>query len=113
MTCMIGFSGRYSFVWNYTDLSIIWFFPSFLFTTVVTGSFKRHDLILECMCFTIISTFNLILLATGTTGQDGRKTGRLYRLVRLVVSCPSFLALKYKKLSYFVILFDFLGNHYN
>ena len=81
--------------------------------TVMTGCFKRHDLILECMCFTIISTFNLIPSATGTTGQDGHKTRRLYRLVQLVVSCPSFLALKYKKLSYFVILFDFLGNRYD
>ena len=54
------------------------------------------------MRFTIISTFNLIPLATGTTGQNGRKTQRLYRHVRLVVSCPSFLALKYRKFSHFV-----------
>ena len=50
----------------------------FSFTTVMTGCFKRHDLILECMCFTIISTFNLIPSATGMTGRDGRKTQRLY-----------------------------------
>ena len=85
----------------------------FSFMTVTTGCFKRHDLILECMCFTIISTFKMITLATGMTGRDGHKTWRLYRLVRLVISCPSFLALKYKKLSYFVILFDFLSNCYD
>ena len=57
---------------------------------------------LKYVCFTMISTFNLTPLATGTTGRDGRKTLRFYRLVRLVTSCPSLLALKYKELSYFV-----------
>ena len=31
-------------------------------------------LVLNCMCFTLISTFNLIPSATGMTGQNGRKT---------------------------------------
>ena len=81
--------------------------------TVTTGCFKRHDLILECMCFTLISTFNLIPSATGTTGQNGRKTQRLYQRVRLVISCPSFLALKYRKFSCFVFLSELLGNCYD
>ena len=28
----------------------------------------------QCMCFTVISTFNLILSATGMTGRNSRKT---------------------------------------
>ena len=44
------------------------------------------------MCFTVISTFNLIPSATGTTGRNGRKTYRFYRLIRLVASCPSLTA---------------------
>ena len=43
-----------------------------------------------------VPTFSLTPLATGTTGRDGCKTLRFYRLVRLVTSCPSLLALKYK-----------------
>ena len=35
------------------------------------------------------------------TGWDGRKTLRFYRLVRLVASCPSLLALKYKEIVLF------------
>ena len=53
------------------------------------------------MCFTMISTFNLTPSATGMTGQDGRKTLWFYRLVRLVGSCPSSLALKYKEIVLF------------
>ena len=56
---------------------------------------------MKYMCFTLISTFNLTPLATGTTGQDGHKTLRFYRLVRLVTSCPSLLALKYKEIVLF------------
>ena len=56
---------------------------------------------LKYVCFTMISTFNLTPSATGTTGQDGRKTLRFYRLIRLVVSCPSLLALKYKEIVLF------------
>ena len=70
MTYMIGFSGHCAFV--YVNLSIIRFFALFIMT-VMTGCFKSHYLFLECMCFTMISTFNLILSATGTTGQNGRK----------------------------------------
>ena len=81
--------------------------------TVTTGCFKRHNLVLKCMCFAMILTFNLIHLATGMTGWDGHKTQRLYRLIQLVVSCPSFLALKYRKLSHFVFLSEFLGNCYD
>ena len=81
--------------------------------TSMTGCFKRHDLILECMCFIIISTFNLIPSATGMTGRNGHKTQRLYQRVRLVVSCPSFLALKYRKFSHFVFLSELLGNRYD
>ena len=77
--------------------------------TVTSGCFKRHDLILECMCFTIIFTFNLIPSATGTTGWNGRKTQRLYRCVQLVVSCPSFLA----HFLIFVFLSALLGNRYD
>ena len=68
----------------------------------MTGCFKILSSMLKYVCFTMISTFNLTPLATGTTGRDGRKTLRFYRLVRLVASCPSLLALKYKELSYFV-----------
>ena len=54
------------------------------------------------MCvFTLVSTFNLTPLATGTTGRDGRKTLGFHRLVRLVTSCPSFLVLKYRKIVLF------------
>ena len=49
----------------------------------------------------MISTFNLTPLATGTTGRDGRKTLRFYQLIRLVTSCPSLLALKYKEIVLF------------
>ena len=56
---------------------------------------------LKYVCFTMISTFNLTPLATGKTGRDGRKTPRFYRLVRLVASCPSLLALKYKEIVLF------------
>ena len=52
----------------------------------------------------MISTFNLTPLATGTTGWDGRKTPRFYRLIRLVASCPSLLALKSKEIVLFHVL---------
>ena len=68
---------------------------------------------LKYVCFTLISTFNLTPSATGTTGRDGHKTLRFYRLVRLVISCPSLLVLKYKEISYFVLLFVFFGNRYD
>ena len=55
------------------------------------------------MCFTLISTFNLTPLETGTTGRDGRKTLGFYRLVRLVASCLSLLVLKYKEISHFML----------
>ena len=53
---------------------------------------------LNYVCFTLISTFNLTPSATGMTGRDGRKTLGFYRLVRLVASCPSLLVLKYKEI---------------
>ena len=56
---------------------------------------------LKYVCFIMISTFNLTPSATGMTGRDGRKTLRFYRLVRLVTSCPSLLALKYKEIVLF------------
>ena len=59
---------------------------------------------LRYVCFTMISTFNLNPSATGTTGRDGRKTPRFYRLVQLVTSCPSLLALKYKGIVLFRVL---------
>ena len=40
------------------------------------------------MCFTMISTFNLIPSATGTTGWNGHKTRRFYPLIRLVAIVP-------------------------
>ena len=49
----------------------------------------------------MISTFNLTPSATGTTGQEGRKTPRFCRLIQLVASCPSLLALKYKEIVLF------------
>ena len=58
---------------------------------------------LNYVCFTLISTFNLTPLATGMTGRDGRKTLSFYRLVRLVASCPSLLVLKYKEISHFML----------
>ena len=57
---------------------------------------------LKYVCFTLISTFDLTPSATGMTGRDGRKTPRFYQLVRLVVSCPSLLVLKYKEFSHFM-----------
>ena len=48
----------------------------------------------------MISTLNLTPSATGTTGQDGRKTLRFYRLVRLVASCPFCWLWNIRKLSY-------------
>ena len=59
---------------------------------------------LKYVCFTMISTFNLTPSATGMTGWDGHKTLRFYRLVRLVTSCPSLLALKYKEIVLFHVL---------
>ena len=53
---------------------------------------------LNYVCFTLISTFNLTPLATGTTGQDGRKTLGFYQLVGLVASCSSLLVLNYKEI---------------
>ena len=79
----------------------------------MTECLKRPSLVLKCMCFAMISTFNLIPLATGMTGQDIRKTRRFYQLVQLVVSCPSFPALEYMKLSHFEFLSEFLGNRYD
>ena len=58
---------------------------------------------LNYVCFTLISTFNLTPSATGMTGRDGRKTLRFYRLVRLVASCPSLLALKYREIIHLVL----------
>ena len=58
---------------------------------------------LNYVCFTLISPFNLTPSATGTTGQDGRKTLRFYRLIRLVASCPSLLALNYREIIHLVL----------
>ena len=69
--------------------------------TVTTGCFKILNSMLKYVCFTMISTFNLTPLATGMTGRDGCKTLRFYRLIRLVASCPSLLALKYKEIVLF------------
>ena len=52
----------------------------------------------------MISTFNLTPSATGTTGRDGHKTLGFYLLIRLVASCPSLLALKYKEIVLFCAL---------
>ena len=38
----------------------------------MTGYFKILDLMLQYVCFTMISTFNLTPSATGKTGRDGR-----------------------------------------
>ena len=59
---------------------------------------------LNYLSFTLVSTFNLTPSATDATGRDGRKTLGFYRLIRLVASCPSFLVLKYRKLSHLVLL---------
>ena len=59
---------------------------------------------LEYVCFTMFSTFNLTPSATGMTGRDGRKTLGFYRLVRLVTSCPSLLVLKCKEIVLFHVL---------
>ena len=67
----------------------------------MTGCFKILNYTLKYVCFTMISTFNLTPSATGTTGQDGCKTLWFYQLVRLVASCPSLLALKYKEIVLF------------
>ena len=70
----------------------------------MTGCFKTLSSMLKYVYFTMISTFNLTPSATGMTGQDGHKTLRFYRLVRLVASCPSLLALKYKEIILFCVL---------
>ena len=75
----------------------------FLFMTVTTGCFEIFSLMLNYVCFTLISTFNLTPSATGTTGRDDRKTPRFYQLIRLVASCPSLLVLEYKEISHFVL----------
>ena len=72
--------------------------------TVTTGCFKILNSTLKYVCFTLISTFNLAPSATGMTGRDGRKTLWFYRLVRLVASCSSLLALKYKEIVLFRVL---------
>ena len=59
---------------------------------------------LKYVCFTMISMFALTPSATGTTGWDGHKTLRFYRLVRLVASRPSLLVLKYKEIVLFHVL---------
>ena len=68
---------------------------------------------LKYVCFTLISTFNLTPSATGTTGRDGRKTVMFYRLVRLVVNCPSLLGLEYKEVSHFMFLSVYFRNRYD
>ena len=70
----------------------------------MTGRFKIPSSMLEYVCFTMISTFNLTPLATGMTGRDGHKTLGFYRLVRLVASHPSLLVLKYKEIVLFHVL---------
>ena len=67
----------------------------------MTGCFKILNSTLKYVYFTMISTFNLTPSATGMTGWDSRKTLRFYRLVRLVTSCPSLLAPKYKEIVLF------------
>ena len=76
----------------------------FFYLRLTTGCFKILNSTLKYVCFTMISTFNLTPSATGTTGQDSRKTPRFYRIVRLVASCPSLLALKYKEIVLFHVL---------
>ena len=60
------------------------------FPIVMTGCF--FIFLLKYMYFTLFSTFNLILSATGMTGWDGRKTYEFHRLARLVADflllCP-------------------------
>ena len=68
--------------------------------TVMTGCFKILNSMLNSVCF----TFNLTPSATGMTGRDSRKTLRFYQLVRLVTSCPSLVALKYKEIVLFCAL---------
>ena len=72
--------------------------------TVMTGCFKILNSTLKYVCFTMISTFNLTPLATGMTDRDGHKTFSFSQLVRLVASCPSLLALKYKEIVLFRVL---------
>ena len=69
--------------------------------TVTTECFKILSSTSKYVCFTLISTFTLAPLATGTTGRVGRKTLGFYQLVQLVASCPSLLALKYKEIVLF------------
>ena len=64
---------------------------------------------LNYVCFTLISTFNLTPSATGMTGRDSHKTLGFYRLVRLVASCPSLLFLKYKDIFSFRALVCVFG----
>ena len=72
--------------------------------TVTAGCFKILSSMLKYVCFTMISTFNLTPLATDMTGRDSHKTLRFYRLVQLVASCPSLLALQYKENVLFRVL---------
>ena len=51
-------------------LSEIWILASFLYNWY-DWMLRNPFLLLECMCFTVISTLNLVQSATGTTDQAG------------------------------------------
>ena len=72
--------------------------------TVTTECFKILSSMLNVCVSPWFLLFNLTPSATGTTGRDSRKTLRFYRLVWLVTSCPSLLALKYKEIVLFCAL---------
>ena len=109
---MIGFSGRSLFVLKSFKFAHNLALPFFL-SQLLRLNALNLTLVLKYMCFTMISTFNLIPSATGTTGQNGRKTHRFYRLIRLVAICPSFTALECKKLHYFRVLLETFINRYD
>ena len=56
------------------------FFPSDCYDLML----QIFILLLKYMCFTLFSTFNLILLTTGTTGRDGHETYGFCQLIWLV-----------------------------
>ena len=69
---MTGLHGHVIFILLCAGISL----SASSFLIVMTGCFK----LLKYVYFTLFSTFNLILLATGMTGQYGRKTYGFYRL---------------------------------
>ena len=73
MTYTISFRGHCVFVWKYVDLSINWFSASFPYDCYY-WMLQKSLFVTWMYVLTVISTFNLVLSATGTTDRNGHKT---------------------------------------